>query len=96
MSTLNADWQTIINVEIGKLYEWVDAKPYVVKDFCRMGPLPTGFILRPEYLDFGDLFFVLGIERYTEALWDIKILTKHGTIGWLHLWHVAYPVKEKL
>ena len=96
MSILNADWQTIINVQIGKLYEWSDSRPYIVKDFCRMGPLPSNLKIRPECLDCGDLFLVLDIEKYTEALWDVKILTKHGTVGWLHLWHVAYSAREKL
>lgn len=95
MSILNADWKTIATVRIGKLYEWADEKPYTVKDFCRMGPLPNTFNY-PPCLHYGDLFLVLGIERYTEALWDVKILTKDGTVGWLHLWHIAYSVREKL
>ena len=87
MSTLNADWKTITTIRVGKLYEWADEKPYKVHDFCRMGPLPNTFNY-PPCLHYGDLFLVLGIERYTEALWDVKILTKDGTVGWLHLWHI--------
>ena len=92
------------DVRVGGLYECTDILGISIKDWHRNQPTPSQLKVECPVLNNGDLFVVLDVAVVKDkknrnaangALYDVKILTTKGDIGWLFLWtQYPFPAKE--
>jgi hypothetical protein len=78
----------IEEIQIGALYECTDILGLPIKDWHRNEPTPLELKVEYPMLMNGDLFVVLGVNDVIkhEEVYDAKVLTTKGDIGWLFLW----------
>ena len=89
------------DIKIGGLYECTDRGRHyslnlAIRDWHRNEPTPSELKLKYPMLNNGDLFVVLDVAvNRNAALYDVKILSTKGDVGWLFLWtQYPFPAKE--
>lgn len=88
------------DIRVGSLYECTDILGITIRDWHRNQPTPSELKVECPVLNNGDLFVVLDVavvknKKNRNALYDVKILSTKGEIGWLFLWtQYPFPAKE--
>ena len=84
-------------IKIGGLYECTEILGIAIRDWNRSERGPSSLKIEFPKLNNHDLFIVLevtDVKRY-EILYDVKILSAEGNIGWLFFWKkFDFPAKE--
>lgn len=84
-------------IKIGGLYECTEILGIAIRDWNRSEPVPSSLKIECPILNNHDLFLVLevtDVKKY-EEVYDVKILSAEGNIGWLFFWKkYDFPAKE--
>ena len=88
------------DIKKGKLYRCTDILGIEIKDWCRNKPTPNELSINYPLLKDNDLFMVLdvvNVKNMPLKLYDVKILSADGHVGWLFLWkQYKFPADELL
>lgn len=88
------------NIKVGSLYQWLDQYPLEIKDWTRAEDMPAWLCVEYPVVNNGDMFVVLEYNEIDQpparrVLYDLKVLTSTGLVGWFHLWKsYELPMKE--
>lgn len=84
------------DIRIGSLYECTDSLGIPIRDWHRNQPTPKELKVEYPLLYNNDLFVVLKVNEVKKRneLYDVKVLTANGEVGWLFLWkNYQFPGK---
>ena len=88
------------DIRVGSLYEWLDPYPLDIKDWTRAEDMPELLSVENPVVNAGDMFVVLEYNEIDNPparrlLYDLKVLTSTGLVGWFHLWKsYELPMRE--
>lgn len=91
------------DVRVGGLYECTDILGIHIRDWHRNQPTPSELKVEYPFLNNHDLFVVLDVAvvkntriiKKPNDLYDVKVLSSKGYVGWLFLW-TRYPFPAKI